>query len=214
MWCDFHGTDSFVVGHALNAAFGFPNDVGLGLSGHGLVEGKICQNIHGVRFAESALVRVGNFHRLTVFWSVGEFKLAHFHCTAVQHLLNVQGAGGSVYQAGFVVVLEYGFVRLIRYGTVVVFHRGFEFARVVRIVGYGHGHLGGVAVIGHSAGRGSRYLLGNVEAIYAFFSEGDIAEMEVLCLAVLQILYRSGVSVLSDGNVVLLNRLLRFRIRC
>ena len=214
LWGDFHGTDSFVVGHTLDASLGFPNDVGLGLSGHGLVEGKIRQNIHGVRFAGSALVRVGDFRRLAVLRSVGEFKLARLHGTAVQHLLNVQGTGGSEYQAGFIVVLEYGFVRLIRYGTVVVFHLGFELARVIRIVGYGHGHLGGVAVIGHSAGRCPRYLLGNVKVIYAFFSEGDIAESKVLCLAVLQILYRSGISVLGDGNIVLLNRLLRLCIRC
>ena len=212
--CDFHGTDSFVVGHTLDASLGFPNDVGLGLSGHGLVEGKICQNIHGVRFAGFALVRVGDFHRLAVLQSIGEFKFSRLHGTAVQHLLNVQGTGGSVYQAGFVFVLEYGFVRPIRCGAVVVFHFGFEFARVICVVGYGHGHFGSVAVIGHSAGRCSRYLLGNVKTIYAFFSEGNIAESKVLCLAVLQVLYRSGISVLGDGNIVLLNRLLRLCIRC
>ena len=129
--CDFHGTDSFVVGHTLDASLGFPNDVGLGLSGHGLVEGKICQNIHGVRFAGFALVRVGDFHRLAVLQSIGEFKFSRLHGTAVQHLLNVQGTGGSVYQARFVFVLEYGFVRPIRCGAVVVFHLGFEFARVI-----------------------------------------------------------------------------------
>ena len=212
--CDFHGTDSFVVGHTLDASLGFPNDVGLGLSGHGLVEGKICQNIHGVRFAGFALVRVGDFHRLAVLQSIGEFKFSRLHGTAVQHLLNVQGTGGSVYQARFVFVLEYGFVRPIRCGAVVVFHLGFEFARVICVVGYGHGYFGSVAVIGHSAGRCSRYLLGNVKTIYAFFSEGNIAESKVLCLAVLQVLYRSGISVLGDGNIVLLNRLLRLCIRC
>ena len=71
-----------------------------------------------------------------------------------------------------------------------------------------------MAVIGHSAGRYSRYLLGNVKTIYAFFSEGNIAESKVLCLAVLQVLYRSGVSVFGDGNILLFNRLLRLCIRC